>query len=75
MRYKPQFAGEIESERLAAFIKGLTSLTQDHGLVIGGCGCCGSPYIFELSKKEKEYEYAVFYVTGDEGQDLEWKSR
>lgn len=32
-------------ERLAAFLADLTALTEKHGLEIGGCGCCGSPFI------------------------------
>ena len=27
------------------FIKGLEKLTRETGIVIGGCGCCGSPYL------------------------------
>lgn len=27
------------------FLKELADLTAKHGLVIGGCGCCGSPFL------------------------------
>jgi len=30
---------------LSAFLKELAELTQKHGLEIGGCGDCGSPWI------------------------------
>lgn len=32
-------------EREQQFIKELTALTKKHKVSIGGCGCCGSPYL------------------------------
>lgn len=34
-----------EKEKLKAFLKDLTALSEAYDLWIGGCGCCGSPYI------------------------------
>jgi hypothetical protein len=34
-----------EDQRLKAFLEGLTKLTQEHGIKIMGCGCCGSPFL------------------------------
>lgn len=31
--------------RLEEFLKELSELTEKHGFSIGGCGCCGSPWI------------------------------
>lgn len=31
------------------FLKELTELTHKYGIQIGGCGCCGSPYLLELN--------------------------
>jgi hypothetical protein len=31
------------------FLKELSQLTQKYRIVIGGCGCCGSPYIYDMS--------------------------
>ena len=28
-----------------AFLAELTELSRRHGIVIGGCGCCGSPFL------------------------------
>lgn len=32
------------------FLKELTELTKKHGIYIGGCGCCGSPYLGPTDK-------------------------
>lgn len=34
---------------LDKFLEELAELTKKHGLAIGGCGCCGSPFIFKTS--------------------------
>lgn len=34
-----------KEEKLEAFLKDLTALSEAYDLWIGGCGCCGSPYI------------------------------
>ncbi len=34
------------------FLDELTKLTQKYGLIIGGCGCCESPWVANL-KNEK----------------------
>ena len=48
---------------LDQFLKELTELTKKHGLAIGGCGCCGSPFIFEV-KGNKEH-----------ATDLDWDEK
>ena len=35
---------------LSEFLKELSSLTDEYGLVIRGCGCCGSPYVQSLEE-------------------------
>ena len=30
------------------FLEELTALSKKHGVWIGGCGCCGSPYLGDL---------------------------
>ena len=32
------------------FLKGLAALTSKYGIAIGGCGCCGSPYLRDGEK-------------------------
>lgn len=50
-----------EIDRLNNFINELNELTKKYNLIIGGCGCCGSPWIEDL---QEEYEY-VENVTYD----------
>lgn len=48
-------------ERLNAFLKELGELTKKYKIEIGGCGCCGSPWL--LDKEEyKEVENAGYDI-------------
>ena len=40
------------SENLDKFLEELAELSVKYGFAIGGCGCCGSPYIETLSGRE-----------------------
>lgn len=31
------------TEKEKAFLRELTALSREHGVIITGCGCCGSP--------------------------------
>ena len=35
-------------ERLDKFLEELSELSNKYGFVIGGCGCCGSPWVEEV---------------------------
>lgn len=35
------------NKEIECFLIGLAELTEKHGIVICGCGCCGSPYLEE----------------------------
>ena len=39
-------------QRIESFLKELTELTHKYNLAIGGCGCCLSPYIMDMTGKE-----------------------
>lgn len=41
------------NNRLKFFLLELSELTNKYEIAIGGCGCCGSPYIIDF---KKEYE-------------------
>jgi hypothetical protein len=38
--------------KLENFLKELAELTQKYGIGIGGCGCYGSPYLYDLKNDE-----------------------
>lgn len=52
-------------ERLENFLKELAELTKKYNIAIGGCGCCGSPYIDDF-QKEFEGDNLEF----DEGKQI-----
>lgn len=59
----------MEQQKLDVFLEELKQLSLKHGIYIGGCGCCGSPYLFEelityeptgeLLLSEEEQRYTV----------------
>jgi len=44
---------KINPEKIEAFLTELTELTKKHGIVIHGCGCCGSPSLFDIEDYKK----------------------
>ena len=59
-------------EKLEMFLKELTELTNKYGIAIGGCGCCGSPWVYDTTSDDGflidnlEYdESKKKYVLGD----------
>lgn len=63
-------------KKIKAFLKELTELSIKHNLVIGGCGCCGSPWITSmdgcltdfdgLEFDHKEQCYRIWDAIGEE---------
>lgn len=61
------------------FLVGLTKLTRDTGICIGGCGCCGSPFLMEAEVTSSESGYTadnhgeiVMWI--DPSDEYEWKT-
>lgn len=38
---------DSQEVRLPLFLEELTALSKKYGFYIGGCGCCGSPSLFD----------------------------
>lgn len=51
---------EEQREKVAFFLEKLADLQDETGVSIGGCGCCGSPYIDSF-----EYQVTVKHIDGD----------
>jgi len=54
------------------FLEELTVLTTKYQIVIGGCGCCGSPFLLEMNTnnviadnlKFEESRYFIPFLNG-----------
>lgn len=51
---------QIQIDRLKGFLVGLTALRQAFGMEVGGCGECGSAWVYDVLTDE--------YV----GHEIEW---
>jgi hypothetical protein len=47
------------TDRHHEFVRELTALTLKHGLIIAGCGCCGSPYLRETDEDDDGTHYVI----------------
>ena len=72
---------KTKKERKRQFLIGLTKLTRETGITIGGCGCCGSPSIDEASDAELSdpdagygYGYAGEVAWISHADDYDWKN-
>lgn len=50
----------MPNELAEQFMNELSLLTQKYGIAIDGCGCCGSPYVYDMATKETLVE-AIYY--------------
>jgi hypothetical protein len=56
-------------DKIKAFLSELSALTNKHGIEIGGCGCCGSPF---LSPTEHRGGYNCIDDGDGHADDLYW---
>jgi hypothetical protein len=42
----------MNKPKIDEFMKELSALTQKYGISIGGCGCCHSPWLWNISEKD-----------------------
>lgn len=47
----------VPPEIVDAFLADLGALTLRHGIAIGGCGCCGSPYLYHVPQPQGAHGY------------------
>ena len=60
-----------EKEKLdnqKAFLDGLVALSKATGLVIGGCGCCDSPFLSE--ETPENLEGSRYHLSGLQGEQV-----
>ncbi len=57
-------------DRTRAFVLELSALTRKHGIAIGACGCCGSPYFGDLDDDDRRPDAG--YSLSDVGDELRW---
>jgi len=61
----------ISEEQLKEFLKDLSKLSRKHKIIIGGCGCCGSPFLMPMSVDGR---YSVSPEKAGYAENLAWKS-
>lgn len=50
----------MTDNNLNDFLKELAALSQKYDIYIGGCGCCGSPYLYSLKNRKFDEEYLTY---------------
>ena len=65
------------TENEKEFLIGLAELTRKTGIVIGGCGCCGSPFLnkVEITGDQCGYAYMDYVEWIDPSDPYDWKNK
>lgn len=74
------YAKEFETCRLTdkekAFLAELEVLSRKYGVIVGGCGCCGSPWVGEAKESKLGEGWGYTYDPNKPGQRyLQWEER
>ena len=59
-----------ENQRL--FLLGLRELSLKHGVVISGCGCCGSPALVDKTDLSSDGGYGSLGTPGHHNEFIQW---
>jgi hypothetical protein len=54
----------LEQQKLNKFLEELTELSKAHGLAIGGCGCCGSPFVYNDGDGAEDFSKQHYILRG-----------
>lgn len=57
---------DSSTEKEREFLDELLVLSKKHGIVIGGCGCCGSPYLHDAQPRDGSF----YVMNGDYADEL-----
>lgn len=60
---------KITPDEMDEFLRELSALTRKHKITIGGCGCCGSPFLDSLKDGDGDGKYMI-----RDNENLRWKS-
>lgn len=60
----------VEAEKFPPFLEALSQLTREHGVKLGSCGCCGSPWLDLVQDADK----ATKYLHNFDFSKLEWET-
>lgn len=59
-------------DRIGAFLLELVALSNKHGVAVGGCGCCGSPWLSTHTLNASGERAPVSRDVGGYSVDEEW---
>lgn len=60
---------DLTIDQVENFLRDLNKISRRYKVVIGGCGCCGSPFLYQMGKTSGRYE-----VDLPQKDKLHWKS-
>jgi hypothetical protein len=60
----------MNKKKVDKFLADLAKVTRKHGIKIGGCGCCGSPFLMDLGDAETDFVYKTDIETRK--NELRW---